>query len=145
MQLTRRFREPRCRHTRRRGAVVVEMAFIAPVFFMLVVGIIEFGRMLMVQQVVTNASREGARRAVIESVTEQEVKDLVDTYMANASISGSSCTVDPTDLSNLSLGEPVTVTVSIPYSSVTWFTTSWFGLDTATVQASTVMRSERVQ
>ncbi len=49
-----------CRSCRRnrRGAAAVEFAIVAPVFFLLVFGMIEYGRMVMVQQVITNASRE---------------------------------------------------------------------------------------
>ncbi len=39
----------------------MEFAVVAPVFLLLVFGMIEYGRMVMVQQVITNASREGAR------------------------------------------------------------------------------------
>jgi Flp pilus assembly protein TadG len=146
MLVTRCFQGPNAGSHRRRGAAVVEMAVVAPVFFLLIVGIIEFGRILMVQEVVTNASREGARRAVMESATPQQVQDLVDGYLTNASISGASMTLSPSTLGNdVGGGQPVTVTVSIPYSSVTWFPSSWFGLDGATIEASTVMRAERVQ
>lgn len=145
MLVTRRFHGPNGRHNRRRGAAVVEMAVVAPVFFLMIVLIIEFGRMLMVQEVVTNASREGARRAIMESATPQEVQDLVDSYMSNASVSGGSMTMNPASLDNLAFGQPITVTVSIPYSSVTWFPSDWFGLDSVTIKASTMMRAERVQ
>jgi hypothetical protein len=64
---------PQSRPNRRRGAAVVEFAVIAPLFFMMVFGIIEFGRALMVQQILTNASREGARRAIVEGATESEI------------------------------------------------------------------------
>ncbi len=47
--------------TQRLGAAAVEFAIVAPLFFMLVFGCIEFGRALMVQQILTNASRVGAR------------------------------------------------------------------------------------
>src|SRR5205823_8867626 len=38
----------------RRAAAAVEFAVVAPVFFLLVFGMIEYGRMVMVQQVITN-------------------------------------------------------------------------------------------
>jgi Flp pilus assembly protein TadG len=145
MLVTRRFQGPNGRHKRRRGAAVVEMAVIAPVFFIIVIALVEFGRMLMVHQVVTNASREGARLAVLESATPQQVQDLVDSYMSNASVSGSTMTMNPSSLDNLALGQPITVTVSIPYASVTWFPSSWFGLDSVQIESSTVMRAERLQ
>ncbi len=46
-----------------RGASLVEFALIAPLLFVLLFGIIEFGAMLYDQAVITNASREGARFA----------------------------------------------------------------------------------
>ena len=47
----------------RTGAAVIEFAVIGPLLVLLILGVIEFGRMVMVQQILTNASREGARRA----------------------------------------------------------------------------------
>ena len=58
---------------RRRGAAAVEFAVVAPVFFILIFGMIEFGRMVMVQQVITNASREGARLSVLDGTTATDV------------------------------------------------------------------------
>lgn len=51
-----------CRSFRKqRGAAAVKFAASAPVFVLLLFGMIEFGRMVMVQQMLTNATREGAR------------------------------------------------------------------------------------
>ncbi len=49
------------KQTERRGAAIVEFAVIAPLLFFLIFGMIEFGRVIMVMQVMTNATREGAR------------------------------------------------------------------------------------
>lgn len=43
------------------GAAMVEFAIVAPLLFMLVFGIIDFGRALFVFNNLTNAAREGAR------------------------------------------------------------------------------------
>ena len=53
---------PRTRdlRTKSRGVAAVEFALVAPLFLLFLFGMIEFGRMVMVQQVLTNASREGA-------------------------------------------------------------------------------------
>lgn len=45
------------------GAAAVEFAIVAPLLFVLLFGIIEFGALLYNQAVITNASREGARYA----------------------------------------------------------------------------------
>lgn len=127
----------------RRGAAVVEFAIIAPLFFMLVFGIIEFGRALMVQQILTNASREGARRAILEGVDEDEVKQVVNEYLTNASVTGTSTAVSPSNLGAVGKGTAVTVTVSVPYASVAWMP-SWF-LGDNTLHASSTMRGERFE
>ena len=54
------------RHGRtRRGQALVEFALILPILMILLMGIIEFGRAWNVKQVLTDASREGARLAVV--------------------------------------------------------------------------------
>jgi len=43
------------------GAIAVEFALLLPVFLLLVFGILDFGHAWYMKQIVTNASREGAR------------------------------------------------------------------------------------
>ncbi|MFC5265090.1 TadE/TadG family type IV pilus assembly protein [Kribbella qitaiheensis] len=44
-----------------RGATAVEFALLLPLLLLIVMGIIDFGRMLNAQETLTNAAREGAR------------------------------------------------------------------------------------
>lgn len=48
-----------------RGQALVEFAFIAPLFFLLMFSIIEFGRAVYYIQVLNGAAREGARYAIV--------------------------------------------------------------------------------
>lgn len=48
-----------------RGAVAVEMAMLLPLLLLILIGTIEFGRVLNVQISMTQAAREGARYAAI--------------------------------------------------------------------------------
>lgn len=130
--------------SRRRGAALVEFAVVAPLFFTLLIGIIEFGRAMMVAQLMTNASREGARRAIIEGATESEVKTLVSNYLTNTSVSGATVSVNPSNLSTAGFGDNVTVSVTVPYNDVTWVPSPWFLAD-KTLRASAVMQAERLQ
>jgi Flp pilus assembly protein TadG len=50
---------------RERGAVAVEFIFLFPVYLLLLVGIMEFGHLWYLRHALTNASREGARAAVV--------------------------------------------------------------------------------
>ena len=107
----------------------------------MIFGMIEFGRMIMVQQVVTNGSREGARLAVLDGTTANDVTNAVTTYLSGASISGATVTVNPSDPSSAGYGAPVTVTVSVPFNQVSWLPSPMF-LGGTTMSASTVMRRE---
>jgi Flp pilus assembly protein TadG len=138
--------EKHCRSYRRnrRAAAAVEFAIVAPVFFLLILGMIEYGRMVMVQQVITNASREGARQAVLDGATTAEVTTVVNQYLTSGSISGATVTVTPNPPTNAEFGDPVTVTVSIPFSQVSWLPSPMY-LGGKTLTATTVMRRESVQ
>ncbi len=71
-----------------KGVSAVEFALIAPLLFVLTFAIVEFGLLLFDKAVVTNASREGARAAVVYStngtdytpLTVSEIKDVVTNY-----------------------------------------------------------------
>jgi Flp pilus assembly protein TadG len=105
---------------------------------------IEYGRMVMVQQIITNASREGARVAVLDGSSHQSVLDVVNQYLNSGSISGAIITVDPTNPNDAEFGDPVTVTVDIPFSQVSWLPSPMY-LGGRTLSATTVMRRESVQ
>ncbi|HEV3443576.1 MAG TPA: TadE family protein, partial [Gemmataceae bacterium] len=46
---------------RRRGVSSVEFAFVAPIFFLMLLGLIELSRGLMVKHMLLNAARQGCR------------------------------------------------------------------------------------
>jgi Flp pilus assembly protein TadG len=48
-----------------RGQALVEFALVAPVFFILLFGIIEGGRFMLYYETLNNATREGARYAIV--------------------------------------------------------------------------------
>jgi Flp pilus assembly protein TadG len=135
-----------CRRNRR-GAAAVEFAIVAPVFFMMVFGMIELGRAIMVQQILTNAAREGVRVGVLDSPTPTAsvVTTTVTNYLQKAGIAGATVTIDPSEPTTAGYGAPVTVTVQIPFSSVSWLPAPWFLKSTTQLKASTVMRRETVQ
>jgi len=73
------------RHRSKRLAVsAVEFAFVAPVFFLILLGILEYARFLFTVQLMNNAAREGARYAVVNTTTETTagVQTYVDQFMA---------------------------------------------------------------
>ena len=122
----------------------MEFALVAPLFFLLVFGMVEFGRMMMVQQILTNASREGARIAVLDNTTTADVDSAVQSYLSSGTVSGAVVTVSPNPPSSAGYGQPVTVTVSAPFDQVSWLPSPMF-LGGSTLDATTVMRRETVQ
>lgn len=56
---------------------MVETAVVLPIFFMIVLGIVEFGRAMMVAQLLTNGAREGARLSVLPDATNASVETAV--------------------------------------------------------------------
>jgi len=128
----------------RRGTVAVEVAVIALPLLLLIFWILEFGRLVMVEQVLTNAAREGARRAVLEHMTASQVRTQVLQYLGQTSVPGANVDVQPADVPFhlLGFGDPITVTVSVPYAQASLFPLP-AGLQGSTLSSTAVMRAER--
>jgi len=116
----------------RRGAAIVEMAVVLPLFVLLVFGMIEFGRALMVSQLLTNAAREAARVAVSNGATNDDVVDSATDFLQEAiGVDPGDVTVDITitadpgnpdpgnDVSAAQPGDRCTVVVTVPFDEVT--------------------------
>jgi hypothetical protein len=123
-----------------RGQALVEFAFVAPLFFLLLFGIIEAGRFIFYYEVLNNATREGARYAIVNGANSITSCDLggptgppapdttscdptgedVRQAVRNAAIGtlGTGVTVTPTWFENNGRGEKVTVEASYTYSSL---------------------------
>lgn len=134
---------PRSRRSRR-GASAVEFAVVAPVFFLVVLGIVEFGRMIMVQQVLTNAAREGARVAVLDSATTARVENRVNDYLSSANLSGVSITITPNPPNSAGFDEPVIVRVDVPFAAVSVLSKPFLAGAT-NLTAQSIMRRETVE
>jgi Flp pilus assembly protein TadG len=118
----------------RQGASAVEFAFVAPVFFVLVFGLIELGRMVMVQQALTNAAREGCRTATLattinESEVETAVRNYLKSVMRNASNASEVRVTVPNGLASTAAGTDLTVAVEANYADVSWMPLRYLGLN----------------
>lgn len=65
------------RQSKRLGSAIVETAFMLPIMLSITFGVVEFGRALMVSNLITNAAREGTRLGIVRGVTTAEVKAAV--------------------------------------------------------------------
>jgi Flp pilus assembly protein TadG len=105
-----------------RGQALVEFALILPAILLLVVGMLEFARAWNLHQVMTDAAREGARRAVLaNSVMDQDsVRAAMWRHLAqfgydpgySSVMSGT--TITPIDSFKQS-GANITIQLSLPY------------------------------
>jgi Flp pilus assembly protein TadG len=110
----------------RRAAATLELAFVAIPVFMVVFGIFEYGRLLMDWNVVNAAAREGCRYALVNNTSptiSTDVQAIVASRIGNEAASFNSITVTvtgthngvATTVTNLTPGDPITVSVSGPY------------------------------
>ena len=108
----------------RRGAAAVEFAVVAPLFFLLLAGIIEFGQAFRIEHTLSSAARRGARTATVDGTTASQVVQKTKTYCSRTlGVNASSVTVEVAvngnsngDLSQAGEGGEIAVTVSIPFS-----------------------------
>src|SRR4029078_7403931 len=109
----------------------------------MVIGFIEFGRALMVQQILINASRVGARQASTTGATTGQVQTTVQGYTAGVAVNGVTVTVTP-DPSTAAAGTAITVETSAPFSSGSWLRPPRFPR-TKTLKSTSQMRKEGFQ
>lgn len=130
-----------CGKSVRRGAAAVEFALVAPLLFMLFLGFIDVGRAIMVKNLLTSAARDGARQATLDGSTVAGVQGQVTDFLAGAAIAGVTVSVSPSPLDMAQIGDPVTVTVCVPFSSVSWLPSSFY-FGGVTLDSTVVMRRE---
>ena len=164
---TKRNSRGRLRNCRRRAAAVVEMAVVSPVLLLTTFGIIDIGQFVSMGQTVNNASREGARAAVLsDTLTVSQIEQAVSTYMCNAlpgvpedminsalevSVSeyyyGMYQSIDGGDMTLLDTDDPwsgrpgVAVSVTFDYANIRWAASEFFSENTE-ITAETVMRRD---
>lgn len=141
-----------------RGIAAVECAIVAPVLVLLVLGTVDVGQFANVHQQVNDASRAGARFAVLyNTTTTSQVRAMVLDRLADGfpgvtaealasaatvRVSNSSGeTVSGGDLTTISSGSEVHVQVRIPYDTVRWLD-GLPGLSGAEVDITTTMRRQ---
>ena len=108
------------RNSDRRGAAMIEFAFVAIPLFMLIFGCIEFARVSMMESLAQNAAYEAARHVIVAGATTAEAEaeanrilGILGTREARVEIRPE----DPTGVVQSSIDENtarVTVSVNIP-------------------------------
>jgi Flp pilus assembly protein TadG len=123
----------------RRGAEVLELAIVLVLFLYITFGVFEFGRMMIVRELITHAAREGARRGVVVGATDAQALAAIDDRLTAAGISGYSRSITPSIAATPRLGA-FKVQVSVPFNAVDWGVMWWLGSSTLTAEVE--MRKE---
>jgi Flp pilus assembly protein TadG len=117
----------RSAHRARRGASTVEFAFVAPLFFMMVLGIVEVGRACMVTELLTEAARRACRQGVIEGTGSDTIQQTAMDFLTGVGINGENAAVYVNDLpagttnvGTMPAYTEITVVVTVPVGNVTW-------------------------
>ena len=135
-----------------KGVAAVEFGIVAPLLFLILFGIIEFGILLFDKAVITNASREGARRGVVSAIRNNAsgVTDAINTATAKTSFlisfgtaSSPSCGTNPCAVAVDTDGDFVSgdrLTVTVYYNFKGFFIQPLIGQQP--LSATTVMTYE---
>jgi Flp pilus assembly protein TadG len=110
-------------HSRSGGQALVEFALVAPILFLLFFGIIEFGRFVLAYEELNNATREGARYAIVHG----SASTCPSGPMPGGATSPSSC-ADPTGLKVKSAVVRSAISLNVTNSQVT---VTWPDVDNA--------------
>jgi hypothetical protein len=113
---------------------MVEFALVAPMFFLLLFGIIEAGRFIFYYETLNNATREGARYAIVNGAStigcpsgppapgstpcDVPGNNVIARVRAAALGIGSAVTVTPEWINNNGRGETVKVTATATYKTL---------------------------
>jgi Flp pilus assembly protein TadG len=104
------------------GQALVEFTMVLPVLLVLLFGLVDFGRAFYSWLLVTNAAREGARVAAVQSTSAQidtRIHDaLCSSYPSNCSINMSKLTITKTNV-QAARGNPVTIDLSYNFQYAT--------------------------
>jgi Flp pilus assembly protein TadG len=105
------------RSKKQEGASLVEFSLLAPLFVVLLFGLVEFGLSIYSKGVLANASREGARFGVVYTTprkTNTEVQSRVQDYLTKSGFTNTA-TINVTGAGGAS-GSALTVAVTYPYT-----------------------------
>jgi Flp pilus assembly protein TadG len=140
------------RGTDRRGVAAVEAALTMPIVVVLLLGTWEVGRMVEVQQLLDNATREGARQAASGQLTNAQVQQAVTNYLNNAKVTTThlvvtvnDLTAPGTDASVAAVLDQIQVTTTMPFSDVRWTAAVLVGITNTQMSSQAIWCSSNAQ
>jgi Flp pilus assembly protein TadG len=127
------------------GVVAAEFALLLPVLLLLLFGTMEFGMVMYGREVVTNATREGARAGIIQRIptlSAGEITTVANNYLVGTGIRTADVTFSVPSLGGPT-GNPVTVTATYRYPWLIPYIPTLLGLPRPLpIPITTTMRHE---
>lgn len=131
----------RRRSNRRRGATAVEFAIVAPVFFLVMLAMIEFARLNVLRNTADNAAYEAARVAMVPGATTAQATAEAQRLLNVVGARGARITLDPPTITSAT--ESITVSIDLPLDQNGWVFPRFTASRTLSSQAT--LRTERVR
>jgi Flp pilus assembly protein TadG len=137
---------------RRRGVAAVELAFTLTMLVTMLLGVLEMGRVLEVQQVLGNAAREGGRQASTGLLTNAQVGQVVTSFLAQSDLNLNTARVQVTvtnltnpgvDATQANQLDQLQVFVTIPYGDVALVNTNLMFSPSTLLKASANWPSQK--
>ncbi len=126
-----------------RGTAFVEFGLLAPIFFIVIIGILDFGRMGWLSNTVEHAATEGARYAAVRGegkpnvATSQEIAAFVQSRAELIPPGEMTINVSWTPENNKNPGS--TVTVQVTYNDFEYLLVGFLGFDPVDLEGTSTM------
>ncbi|NMA66756.1 MAG: pilus assembly protein [Clostridiaceae bacterium] len=127
-------------YSRNRGQSLVETAIVLPILLLLIMGIIDFGLLFNNYILISNAAREGARKAALGG-DDSEITQTIHNMTTTLKLSNMDIEISPSQ-SNRGHGTQVKVKLSYKHELITPVIEKLFPENSININAATVMRVE---
>lgn len=125
-----------------RGAAFVEFGLLAPIFFIVIIGMVDFGRMMWLSNTVEHAATEGARYAAVRGsnkatvATTQTITDYVEGQAELIPPGDMNIAVSWTPANNNNPGSSVTVQITYNFE---YLLVGFLGFDPVDLEGTSTM------
>lgn len=116
----------------RLGAATIELALVAPFILFIIFGSVEFARMMMVKQTLTNAAREGCRHASLATIRDHDSAEAVVRELLQGTVSDGQnadvvrVSVTPAFENSPESGTELIVVVDVDCADISWLPATLF-------------------
>lgn len=105
-----------------RGSSLVEFSLVAFMLLMVIFGVVEIGRMVLIYTDVANAAREGTRYVSVHgSDSTSDIQNVVKNALKVAPINPANATVTPSIINTPGQPSVITITVAYRYDPLTTY------------------------